>query len=103
MYELLKELKEKGFPQEGRKESYCPVCNTLRSRNCWTDKHDLELLKHPTLEEAIQACGDDFYYLYRLRTEWQAHSNSDWDMKISPGKKPLEAVLRLWIALQNNK
>jgi hypothetical protein len=53
----------------------------------------------PTLEELLQACGSDFYDLHYWSSNlWQAKGKTS----IGPicGGTPLEAVARLWLALQ---
>lgn len=60
----------------------------------------------PTLSELIEACGDNFWALYKARFAeytWQAHSSSDqWDTEISHGTTPEEAVAKLWLTLNKN-
>ena len=87
-YELADKLCDADFP----KQSF------------WTDEMTKEIWHFPTLSELIEACGDDFYSLYRHNREWQAHSNSDqWDTEIAIGETKEEAVAKLWLALQDNK
>lgn len=98
-YELAKQLKDAGFPQrEGR----------------WICEHnDVIILKgacesyyYPTLEELIEACGDEFHCLILTTTGgidsnkkfWSAGYNDkvvDWQNGVTPS----EAVAKLWLAL----
>jgi len=79
-HELAKELKDAGFPQrEGRG------------------------VKHPTLSELIEACGDKFYGLHRMvNGEWLAfmYDIEDSTRQVETiGSMPEEAVAHLWLAL----
>jgi len=75
--ELARELQDAGW---GRgKDDYCPpslMCCEI------------------TLEELIEACGDDLNILVRGKDGfWYAESDQ--------GKTPTEAVARLWLALNS--
>ncbi len=95
-YELAKELKDAGFPQ-----------GVLTDRDLMlsaTDNHDIadednEPVHYPTLEELIEACGSGFQSLSRKDGHgWVAYGTKDvW------GNTPIEAVARLWLALNKNK
>jgi len=106
-YELAKQLKDAGFPQEG--DGY-----VLHTPNCkgWDAPSDCTHKTRayvPTLEELIEACGDDFRDLvyHSKRTpdstyrRWTAKGGMRtigyW--KLISGHSPEEAVARLWIAL----
>lgn len=84
-YELLKQLKDAGFPQNNH--YYCRQDGIIS---------DVSI---PTLSELIEVCGGNFYSLYRHKKDkWQAHSNSDqWDTEITDGSTPEEAVAKLWL------
>lgn len=84
-YELAKELKDAGF----RPDIY--LYEVTR-----------EVGNAPTLEELIEACGDQFYSLvFALDNDWRAFSEKDqWNtVATADGKTPTEAVARLWLAL----
>jgi hypothetical protein len=120
-YELAKELKDAGFPQkyhydeQGRRNDFC----------------EPEVVSNPTLEELIEACGEDFGNLsFQVPTKdpsashwWSAKSHGlheiipeEWsdeykkERKDSPehaclyglGNTPAEAVARLLLALYAN-
>jgi hypothetical protein len=97
-YDLLKKLKDAGFPQiilcereDEHKRSECGECDC---------EH------YPTLSELIEACGEEFEGLDRDRNSdpdeddevyfsakaWKLHKNSI-------GSTPEEAVSNLWIEL----
>ena len=78
-YELAKQLKDAGFPQD-----YNPQPAGWGGAD--DDTHN------PTLEELILACADDFVILVRDRLgNWYAESEI--------GSTPTEAVAKLWLAL----
>lgn len=103
-YELAKELKDAGFPQQKR-IVYSRSGDFVNADIIPKDVH------YPTLSELIAACGEDFatlYYSYGEveKREWEAKSV----MKSSAGEYPIiqcegkgstpeEAVARLWLAL----
>jgi hypothetical protein len=85
--ELAKQLKEAGFPQRGAGH---------------IDPADISLglkLYYPTLEELIEACGDEFESLHYGRNrglKWKAtcHEGSH-----ELGMTPHEAVAKLWLSI----
>jgi len=107
-YELAKELKEAGFPQEGKGEILLgwptPTTNEY-TRSTPIRKEPLDEVYVPTLEELIEACGNSFCTLGRPRIDsnkWTAYAY------VIPHKDciastPEEAVAKLFIALQTNK
>jgi hypothetical protein len=94
-YELALELKDAGFPQEGKGERIGSPDALLWRR------HDR--VYKPTLEELIEACGDNFFSLQRVKRfstdsiEWIASARGT-SFKGS-SLTPIEAVARLWIAI----
>ena len=117
-YELAKQLKDAGFPQPHHNEQ----CT----------KNDCYMLpcpnSRPTLEELIEACGDDCVFVAKDRysgtysgAKWLAYGWLDDDYGIDgddvscmnfwhdnkepvgKGATPAEAVARLWLALQSRK
>ena len=51
----------------------------------------------PTLEELIEACGENFGFLDKQHDGWLASAHFD---QSCFAKTPAEAVARLWLALQ---
>lgn len=125
-YELVKQLKDVGFPQDGDGESalipadltkdcdFCLALNKMTSFPCLKSDADFQRqLKHiedhflyvPTLEELIEACKNDFFTLTSLWRErgiitaYQATSFKS-PMQIVQGSTPTEAVALLWLALK---
>lgn len=109
-YKLAKQLKDAGFPQEGR-DYLCP--DSCKEPSMWHDNHTVLL---PTLSELIEACGDGKrIVLYGPGTvdqgEWYwGPSETQWFVYYQyPGKgmkseegfgsSPEEAVARLWLEL----
>lgn len=98
-YQLLEECKKKGLKTKGK----CPDCIGDSQKSCSNDIY-------PTLEEAIEACGDKFVCFSRSFMEdgsayWVAFAFAgeihDTDnMTPAQGPSPLEAVLRLYIAIK---
>lgn len=118
-YELAKELKDAGFPQDGKN---CQTLQSERGELCGRqytnyeearEKHDKECgdwdckktiqntdVYDPTLSELIEACGDGFERLDRMRDEaWGVIGyTSEHDELTDIQKTPKEAVARLWLA-----
>jgi hypothetical protein len=100
-YELAKQLKDAGFPQQVKEGDWFyiaggkePCLITQLAYNYETD------VKIPTLEELIEACGDDISRLQRWAKTWGAYSDTTELDGI--GSTPTEAVARLWLALHAN-
>jgi hypothetical protein len=91
-YSLANELKNAGFPQGGRgRWTVDPNRIVVRSE---------DRAYVPTLEELIEACGDDFHGIRRLDGgTWRCTRFSELGVSIQNGKTPTEAVARLWLAL----
>jgi hypothetical protein len=98
-YELAKQLKDAGFPQE-------PELEFAR------DIPFGEQVTYPTLSELIEACGYKIHGIHQdedIRGEiiWFATLKHDYRKFISngpsrEGKTPEEAVAKLWLALHPN-
>lgn len=96
-YELVKELKDAGFPQEFKQGRY--FCSHMEQLD---GKHDCDdIVYYPTLSELIEACE-----IFTLRFSLEQHSN-DWragiysgEKQFSVGKTPKEAVAKLYITLK---
>lgn len=81
-YELAKQLKDAGFPQNGRG----------RQVHDWvSDPKNGFHYYEPTFEELADACGKDFTVLVRGLEGWYADSEL--------GSTPKEAIANLWLAL----
>jgi hypothetical protein len=90
-YELCKQLKDAGFPQE-------VVRGEMLGRMRIPDMNAYS----PTLEELIEACGNDFTGLSNGK-EWRAVKLNAFtgpeDIE-GLGSTPSEAVANLWLKLQ---
>lgn len=107
-YELAKELKDAGFPQEGEGSVlFDPYC--LETGKVHDTSHCEAYV--PTLSELIEACGEKFGVLLRRDKEanydekifppnwiWGAASKEFYDQHVFAAT-PEEAVARLWLAL----
>jgi hypothetical protein len=88
-YELAKSLMDAGFPQTGKG-------NLIGSPNklVWRSGDRVYV---PTLEELIEACGENFGSLDKQQDGWFAYAN--YDQSCFAGT-PAEAVACLWLALR---
>lgn len=106
-YTLAKRLKDNGFPQ------FC-----FRSQTYFDERGiaviceetgDLEDNEYyiPSLEGAIEACGENFWGLTKLKLHpdlgWKAEQYVVGSSIEALGKTSLEAVLNLWLALNPKK
>lgn len=94
-YELALELKNSGFPQEGDRPG--DVVSGLVNED-----GSMGRLYYPILEELIEACGDGVFTLGRFK-DFDEEGNMGWiaTSRLTPSrsKTPIEAVARLWLAL----
>lgn len=89
-YNLAFDLRQAGFPQEvkqGKEMVYLGFS-----------------LYYPTLDELIEACGDNFFHLsggipYEGTKKWLCRNN----IAAVVGSTAEEAVCRLWLALNEKK
>lgn len=98
-YELAKDLRDAGFPQDGFGMPECAI----------EGGHDgpCEAVYLPTLSELIAACGGDGPTGFQLYQEWKTRDYVEWEatsgfgqaQKRGRGTTPEEAVARLWLAL----
>jgi hypothetical protein len=89
-YELAKELRDAGFPQR-----------EMRYKDGVTSKYNEPIIYQPTLEELIEACGEDFNSLFkRPDGQWITECPDGHEEHICFGFTPTEAVARLWMALK---
>jgi hypothetical protein len=93
-YELAKELKDMGFPQGTTVDAN--RYNHLAPDGNPTAPYLIDCAYIPTLEELIEACGGFAFKLLKLPGErWFAEESGD----NAYGSTPLEAVARLYLAL----
>lgn len=95
-YELAKELKEAGFPQDG--DNRDAVGEPVHAGNFGTG-----FAYVPTLEELIDACGYNFHSVAQQEScgilGWRARSRAKRPIVSVAAFSCLEAVARLWLAL----
>ncbi len=88
-YELAKALKDAGFPQIGRGTRVPPPDMIVAHRD--------DFAYVPTLEQLIEACGEEFLSLtQRDNADWSSESV---EYRTLNAATPIEAVARLWLAL----
>lgn len=88
-YELAKELKDEDFPQEG------DFWMTKKAGICYRPlPEDREYLV-PTLEELIEACGEEFCLTTLSDGTWKVLGRNI----ATTGSTHVIAVARLWLAL----
>lgn len=96
-YETARKLKEAGFSQEilGGYIMHTPDCTDWNYPNPCTKESRCYA---PTLEELIEACGEDFVggsVFMKWDRTWGAGNSK----QIVSGATPEEAVVNLWLAL----
>jgi hypothetical protein len=107
-YTLAKQLKDAGFPQ---REDGIYWANDGAMRIHAYEEHDkiaLGLAYIPTLEELIEECGASDSEVFSLTWEttdmnWQASLSLDGENTDGEGDTAVEAVARLWLALNPRK
>lgn len=97
-YELAKQLKEAGFPQENCvTKNYHPTHGLSFGIPHPDMLIEPEVVSLPTLSELIEACGDRFWKIEYLVPEYKAFSrNPD---KSFLGTTMEEALTTLWLEL----
>ncbi len=106
-YELAKKLQEAGFPLK--------VASLEDSRDSKRKKHIFQYGKDtigrdgywlfPTLEELIEAVGDEFLHLTQCTlpfARWSCDSSLE-DIDVVYGSTPSIAVANLWLSLHEKK
>ena len=88
-YDLAESLMDAGFPQIGKGSLIGPLDKLV-----WRSG---DRVYAPTLEELIEACGENFGSLDKQHDGWLASANFNQNCF---AKTPAEAVARLWLALQ---
>ena len=96
-YELSLELKEAGFVQFGPSFGYKHTDDGRLYYAYFFDR--VPEVKAPTLEELIEACGDELGDLTRGGVGWMTNAENVGYYPETSGKTPAEAVARLWLAL----
>lgn len=100
-YELAKQLKDAGFPQEmvcyHGEDTLCDCAEVFMSGK----QTEVYL---PTLEELIEACGEGFQSLTREGMQSYSAFSKDYisheaSTNGCEGKTPSEAVAKLWLEL----
>lgn len=106
-YQLAKELKDAGFPQRpaNGNEPY-PQYTGYGTGFVYPAEGDNPEVYVATLEELIEACGEDFGSLNKIGNVWDAEPITG----LSPdgvgalsGNSPTEAVARLWLELNKKQ
>lgn len=121
-YELVKELKDAGFPQHydsrwGRfyymydaSDNDQTLIQHQTDHVCYDNAlDDSQLTFVPTLSELIEACGDCLSHIKKYNGNWWAVSHCGHPEHEPGGNNlemaeitPEEAVARLWLALNKN-
>ena len=108
-YELAKELKDAGFPQDGSWSlSGTKAQGEYEQGSYIKGTHVPDLVYLPTLTELIEACGRDGLVL--RRSEWNKDDGKGWvaclfDLNLTVRYEsgdcstPEESVARLWLSL----
>ncbi len=109
-YELAKQLKDAGFPQELEEGQLYWLSDAsgvaiAGSNDGFLASHT-PAVKDPTLSELIEACGDGFVYLNRVHGgDWVAGTHNtpfEGTLGVSnyeSGITPKEAVAKLWLEI----
>ena len=105
-YELAKQLKDAGFPQDfEREDAYYLTNQGLRVHYPNQVKEVADPAYIPTLSELISACANNFggmdHFPYEQINKFRAYSRNGIS-KVVYGLTPEEAVARLWLALNGS-
>ena len=98
-YELAKELKDAGFPQDGKEGLYVDFEGKVEFEGDPKNPKIEDLFYCPTLSELIEACGDKFIQLEKSLNWWAIGEDEPLEPQQYEGNTPEEAVARLWLAL----
>lgn len=108
--EIIQKLKDAGFPNIRIGEYFAHRIGSHSDDRggesdypCYCNKDRL-----PTLSELIEACGERFYSLTKIKKdEWQCCGDNDYNLGLKTiknfNKTPEEAVSNLWLALNEKK
>lgn len=104
-YELAKQLKEAGFPQEELYtdiDRYVDKCNPSPKMIAIDYEKAQDRCFVPTLSELIEACGDMFHSLHKGKhNNWYAKPKQDTNWgQCEMCESPEEAVAKLWLKLK---
>jgi hypothetical protein len=104
-YALAMELKQAGWSMYVAGRGYVDIGNITPAG--FFDNWPPSVCAVPTLEEIIEACGDGFYLTDRndgkTRFEFRWIAGVAGDTRHSLGTIPIEAVARLWLALNRTE
>lgn len=109
-YELIKELKDNHFPKQDI-EYVKPIPGIKVTESITIPGEEGRWRNEPTLEELIEACGDDFDSLVRFYTVDHLRVKSIVKYRAQAvnvtvpdgrGKTPKEAVANLWLHLKRD-
>ena len=82
-------MQDARFPQSGAGKRVAPLDKLVVRRE--------DFAYVPTLEELIEACGNRFEFLANNAQNWRARADNS--IVEGEGSTPIEAVARLWLAL----
>lgn len=102
-YKLAKQLSEAGFPQASyvgaQWYAHGGIIRQTKPMSTVPDGY----LYLPTLEEIIEACGDDYFTLSGIGSDWLAvYGVKGVKYGEVRGKIRIEAIARLWLALNSD-
>ena len=98
-YELAKRLKDAGFPQTKSQYGEYYITGSPGTFLGLIPRND-DILTFPTLEELIEACGDNLMSIDNIDSRvsmWR--SVTPFPHKAFFGTSPIEAVAGLWLAI----
>jgi hypothetical protein len=99
-YELAKELKDAGFPQE---KTIWTCDNEQSYPRFYYGEPDAQQVAEPTLSELIEACGRKTTIHLMVNPNGTASAwVTEMDIPTAAGSTLDEAVARLWFALNKN-
>lgn len=97
-YNLAKQLKDAGFPQNGLGRTLTHPGWQEMPKEEWEPTNAYA----PTLEELIEACGDKLVSTYNTGSEWQLNEEAGSETPQVKGTTLKIAVARLWLALNKH-
>lgn len=106
-YKTCKALKDAGFPQEFKASNYYYTAPGVSIAPEFKTIDTEKMVKAPTLEELIDACGNRFHNLVLISTDVWYAENLPMDCGSAPegfimgeGKTPESAVANLYLKLK---
>ena len=97
-YELLKKLRDSGYPLREVPERYLDKIVVDRGENALASTIESKHYYHPILEELIEACGYGVVISYDADKYIAAK-----EATIVKNQSPSETVANLWLALNKEK